>query len=306
MKVDVVIPNYNGASLIEKNLRSVIVALEPFHGSQIIIVDDFSIDADYRNLEAVVSAHKNITLLRNHKNLGFSSTVNRGVKESNADLVVLLNSDVSPERNFLKDIEKDFKEEVNLFGIGCMDKSIEGEKVILRGRGRAFWRRGFLMHAKGEPDREDTFWISGGSSIIRREIYIALGGFDELYNPFYWEDIDLSYRAQKSGYHIKFDLKRVVEHRHEEGAIKKNYKSHEIKKIAYRNQLIFVWKNITDIKLLISNFIFLPYHLFKSIINRDWAFLQGFILAVLLLPAIINKRLSQARIYTKHDSDLIK
>ncbi len=306
MKVDVVIPNYNGANLIEKNLKSVISALEPFHGSQIIIVDDFSNHDDYVKLEAVTALHKNITLLRNHKNLGFSSSVNRGVKESSADLVVLLNSDVSPERNFLKDIEKDFKEEVNLFGIGCMDRSVEGGKVILRGRGRAFWKRGFLMHAKGEPDREDTFWISGGSSIIRREVFIDLGGFDELYNPFYWEDIDLSYRAQKSGYHIKFDSSRVVEHRHEEGAIKKNYNNHEIKKIAYRNQLIFVWKNITDLNLLLSNYIFLPYHLFKSVLNRDGAFILGFILAVLLLPAIINKRLNQARIYTKHDSDLIK
>ncbi|PJE58197.1 MAG: glycosyltransferase family 2 protein, partial [Candidatus Portnoybacteria bacterium CG10_big_fil_rev_8_21_14_0_10_36_7] len=43
----------------------------------------------------------------------------------------------------------------------------------------------------------------------------SLNGFDELYSPFYWEDIDLSYRAWKTGYTVLFDPQVLVEHHHE-------------------------------------------------------------------------------------------
>ena len=46
-------------------------------------------------------------------------------------------------------------------------------------------------------------------------MWLKLGGMDTLYSPFYWEDIDLSYRAWKSGYQILYDPNIIVEHHHE-------------------------------------------------------------------------------------------
>ncbi len=310
MKIDVVIPNYNGFNLIEKNLPILIKYISKYNVGQIVITDDFSKEEDFNALNIFVEKIKKthpikLRLLRNKKNLGFSSNVNNGVSACNSDLVFLLNTDIVVEENFLDDAIKHFVKNEELFGVGLMDKSIEEEKVILRGRGVARWSRGFLVHSRGEVDKKDTFWISGGSSLIRRKIFEEIGGFDPLYNPFYWEDIDLSYRAQKSGYNILFEPKSVVEHHHDKGAIKKHYKNNQIKKIAYRNQFTFIWKNITDSNLIISHTLWLPYHFAHAIINFDTAFFIGFFYAVVRIPAIIQKRKKQKKQYRKKDSELL-
>lgn len=307
MSIDVVIPNYNGLELLKENLPNVIEEIEKYKGS-IIIVDDGSEHDEFEELEAFIKnlANKSIVLLRNERNLGFSSTVNRGVNNSNADFVVLLNTDVIPENNFLEVALKDLQSEENLFGVGFMDKSIEDGGTALRGRGLASWEKGFLVHRRGEVDKTDTFWISGGSSIIRRELFVKLGGLDTLYDPFYWEDIDLSYRAQKSGYKIKFEPKSIVVHKHSEGSIKKYFSDAQVKIIAYRNQFIFVWKNITDTNFIVSHLLWLPYHILMSVLRFDISMLLGLILALVRLPVIIGKRLEQKKFYKIGDSDIIK
>ncbi len=307
MTVDVVIPNYNGLKLLEENLPRVIESVKGYKGS-IIIVDDCSQESEFEALRDFVEKleSKNIILLRNEKNLGFSSTVNRGVKESDATIVILLNTDVVPEEKFLDPIIKDFKEDQNLFGVGCMDKSIEGDKIVLRGRGMASFQRGLLLHWRGDTDKTDTFWISGGSSAVRREFFEKLKGFDTLFNPFYWEDIDLSYRARKSGFNIKFEPASVVEHRHTEGSIKKHYSDFQIKTIAYRNQFIFVWKNITDVGFIVSALMWFPYHMLSSLLKFDIPMLLGMILAAIRLPDIIRKRFEQEKLCKLRDSDLLQ
>ena len=88
-------------------------------------------------------------------------------------------------------------------------------------------------------------------------------------NPFYWEDIDLSYRAQKAGFIVLFEKESIVTHRHEEGAIKRYHTSKKVRVITYRNQFIFAWTNMSDLPLILSHFLWLPYHLLRSILIRE-------------------------------------
>lgn len=311
MKIDIVIPNYNGADLIKKNLPELIQSVKVYDIGKIIISDDCSAVSDFKKLTEFIDEIKKdsnvkIDLIENIRNVGFSSNVNVGVSHADADLILLLNTDVSVKDDFLDAALDDLDLDENLFGVGLMDKSEENGKVVYRGRGLASWKRGFLVHRRGEVDANDTFWISGGSCIFRRSIFNKLGGLDQNYNPFYWEDIDLSYRARKSGYKIMFEPKSSVVHRHTEGSIKRHFKNSVIKKIAYRNQFIFIWKNITDVKLLISHMVWLPYHFAKAIIRRDMPFFTGFISATGKISAIIKKRKSQSKLYTFADSEIIK
>lgn len=291
MKIDFIIPNYNGSNLIEKNLPKVILAHKDFDG-RIIIVDDGSQEDDKQKLRNIIKKtnSKKLTLVEHTKNKGFSSAINTGVNESSAEFVVLLNSDVVPTENFLGVLIEKMEKDDLLFGLGCLDESVEKGKVVRRGRGLGFWRKGMLLHKRGEVGEDDTFWISGGSCILRREIFIKLRGMDELFNPFYWEDIDLSYRARKAGFRIGFCKESIVRHYHDEGAIKKGFSNSKITKIAYRNQFIFVWKNITSRHLLSNHFLTLPINVINAIKGGDSAFIYGLFLAVLKLPAIIKKR----------------
>jgi GT2 family glycosyltransferase len=320
MKISIIIPNYNGENLLKKNLPKVFVAAEYYLDKEeshvdIIIVDDCSGDNSITEIQSFgltsspsrAKSRDNLKLkiIRNEKNLGFSSTVNRGVKEADGEVVILLNTDVRPEKDFLIPLLSHFKDE-RLFAVGCMDKSIENGKIILRGRGLGKWKKGFLIHERGEVNKTDTLWVSGGSAAFKRSIWEKLGGLDELYNPFYWEDIDISYRAIKSGYKIVFEPKSVVIHEHDEGAIKKKYSDFKIKTIAYRNQFIFAWKNLTDLDLYLLSFEFwVYYHLVKAFIRRDWSFFLGFFKAYVLLPKIFISRFKAKRLFVKSDREVI-
>lgn len=297
MKISIIIPNYNGEELLKKNLPKV---LDAVGDAEIIVVDDASTDG---SLDVLDSFKSKIKIIKNEKNLGFSSTVNRGVKAAEGDIVILLNTDVIPEREFLIPLLTHFNDE-GIFAVGCMDKSIEDGKVVLRGRGVGRWERGFLVHSRGEVDKTNTLWVNGGSGAFRKSIWKKLGGFDELYNPFYWEDIDLSYRAIKSGFKVLFEPKSIVIHEHEKGAIKNKFSSSEVKAIAYRNQFIFVWKNTTDLNLQFLHFFWLPYHFIKVLIEGDMAFFKGFFSAFLLLPKIIISSFNSQRLFLKKDSEI--
>ena len=295
MKISIVIPNYNGELLLQKNLPKVLarVATHKEGEAEVIVVDDCSIDNSMeaiQNLKIKMQNHKSkIKIIRNEKNLGFSSTVNRGVKEADGEIVILLNTDVVPEKDFLKPLLKHF-EDPQVFAVGCMDKSIEDGKTVLRGRGIGTWQRGFFVHARGEVDRPDTLWVNGGSGAFRKSIWDKLGGLDELYNPFYYEDMDISYRALKSGFRLVFEPKSMVVHEHEKGAIKKKYSASQVKTIAYRNQFIFAWKNAAFFTLL-SHILWLPYHFVKALLRIDFSFFLGFITAFIRLPKVIQARI---------------
>jgi len=111
MNISIIIPNFNGASALKANIPSVISALlhciklKKIKG-EIILVDDGSIDDSVAVIETIQEANKDLSikLIKQEKNLGFSSTVNKGVIESKYDIVVLLNTDVKPEIDFFDSI----------------------------------------------------------------------------------------------------------------------------------------------------------------------------------------------------------
>jgi GT2 family glycosyltransferase len=293
MKISVVIPNYNGENLLRQNLPKVIAAIKNHDGEkEIIVTDDVSIDQSKEVVNEIKKEYKDfkITFLEASKNRGFSSNVNGAVHRATGEIIILLNTDVSPNEDFLKPLLKNFKDK-KVFAVGCLERSIESDgNVVLRGRGVGSWKRGFLIHQRGEVNNENTLWVSGGSGAFRKEIWDKLRGFNSLYDPFYWEDIDLSYRALKSGYKVLFEPDSVVKHEHEKGAIKSRYSSSEVKEIAYRNQFIFTWLNLTDGRLLFLHCAFIPYHLIKTLLKRDFLFVSGFFRAFILFPKILKCR----------------
>lgn len=281
--LSIIIPNWNGKTMLEKHLP---VVLKHADKAEIIVVDDFSTDNSVSYIE---TEFPSIILIKKKKQEGFSSAINAGVKHSSRSLLLLLNSDIEPEPNFLETVFPLFNDK-SLFAVGLNDKSIEGKEIVMRGRGIAFFKRGFYIHMRGEINQSDTAWVSGGSGVFRKDIWEKLGGLDELFNPFYWEDIDLSYRALKSGYTIRFEPKAIVIHYHDKGAIKTNFSSTYIRRIAFRNQLIFIWKNISDRRLLLQHCYWLPYTLFHALIHGNVQLVLGFLLALKNIDRIIKKR----------------
>ncbi len=236
-RVSIVIPNYNGEELMAKHLPAVIEAWKNLKNSilEVIVVDDASSD---RSVKLLKKFFPEVRLYCHKVNRGFSSTVNTGVRYAKGDLVCLLNTDVSPKREFLVSVLPHFKVH-NVFAVSLHEEGF--------GYGVGVFRDGYIMHDPGKESEKviDTFWASGGSAAFDRKKWWQLSGLDEKnLSPFYWEDIDISYRAQKRGWRILWEPKAIVVHQHEgtTSKLSKTYKD----RIWERNQLVVIWKNITS------------------------------------------------------------
>ncbi len=313
MNISIVIPNYNGEKILKKNLPHVLESVKDYKEGkvEIIIPNDPSTDKSTEVIEAFIKSIKEKHIVgKTINNLkreeaGFSKNVNRGVQLASGDILILFNSDVRPYKEFLAPLLAHFSDD-KVFAVGCLDESIEEGKSVPRGRAIGWWQRGFLQHKAADVSAGQSLWASGGSSAFNKKIWDKLGGLDNLFNPFYWEDIDLSYRAWKSGYKIVFEPRSIVVHEHEEGAIKTKFKPKHIQKIAYRNQYFFIWKNITDRGLLLSHILWMPYHLLKAVLRRDLVFIQGFFLALAQMDRVKDSRYRAKKLFVRTDRSILK
>lgn len=295
--VSIVLPNWNGAHLLRKHLPHVLAAAP---GAQVIVADDASTDG---SLTLLRERFPGVKVVGGKTQKGFAGNVNRGVARAKGEIVVLLNTDVRPKKDFLKPLLEHFKNP-DVFGVGCLEESHDPGGIVLRGRGVARWQQGFFIHERGDVAKPGTAWVSGGSAAFRRSFWNVLGGMDELFNPFYWEDIDLSYRALKAGYRIVFEPASVVGHFHEEGKIKSEFTPAQVKRIAYRNQFLFIWKNLSDPFIWAAHCFWTPIRLIQSAVRGDGAMAFGYVSALLRLPLVLAKRTVQSRSWVLPDKKL--
>lgn len=276
--ISVIIPTYKKTDLLIENLKWNLKFLD---SCEIIIINDDpkeSIQNELSNLP--------VELIENKKNLGFAGAVNVGIEKAKRDYILLLNNDVRLEQLLTKKNLEPFTENEHLFAIGFAQKEKEG--VV--GRNRIFFKRGLFLHEKKNSlESGKTAWAEGGAALMKKKVLLELRGFDTLFNPFYWEDIDLSYRAWKLGYTVLFNATFVVEHHHE-STIASYYKKKNIEEIAYAHQFIFTWKNIDDKRLLFSHVIWLPYHFLSFGIKGIWTFHKGFFQALKSIGTIREKK----------------
>ena len=281
MKTAAVIPNWNGEELLRKNLPSVFKA----GFDEVVVVDDCSTDKSVEEIKnsklKMQNSNLKLKILENEENLGFARTVNRGVEATRADIVFLLNTDVTPAGDIIKPVLEHFRDP-EVFGVSLNE-------------GKYGWARpkiesGFLGHEPGERTnrKHATFWVSGGSGAFRKSMWDKLGGLDTIYSPFYWEDVDLSFRALKQGWKLVWEPEARVEHEHEATINKRYFSERYLNYIKERNQLIFLWKNIEAVWLF-------KYHLvgvLRRLVSAPGYFVP-LLLALVKLPYILQRRLGQ-------------
>lgn len=260
MDVSVIVTCWNGRELLEENLPFLVKASKNSDNRirEIIVVDDASIDdsVEFVNKFKVLTAVGGIPseggksskfkVIKHKKNLGYSAVCNTGVKEAREGLVVILNLDVIPSDDFLKPALPHFEDD-KVFSVTFNEGKF--------GPGKLGWKNGFLEIEPTEISQSTcpTDWPNGGSSIFRKRIWEEIGGMDEIFLPFYFEDIDLGIRARNKGYKCLWEPKSKVEHKHEATINKENFKEEYINSIKQRNHLLLTWKNLENIELLFSH-----------------------------------------------------
>ncbi len=229
--VSIVIPVYRGASLLHQCLQT-IASNAGDVSFEVIVVNDDPGDADVGALLAVTSG---VRVIVNEQNLGFLESSNVGVAASLGQYVVLLNSDTEPQAGWLDALLDRFARVPAL--------ALAGSRLIypdgrLQEAGGVIFRDGSAMNYGNGADPEDpryTFarpvdYCSAAAVMVRRDVWNELGGFDPVFAPAYYEDVDFCFRARRSGYEVWFEPRARVIH-HEGGShgtdLRKGVKRHQ-------------------------------------------------------------------------------
>jgi GT2 family glycosyltransferase len=239
LNISVVIPNYNGVHLFPETLPPLIRALEE-SGKQfeIIISDDCSTD---NSLAYLKQNFPEISILTSDTNSGFSITINKGIALAKYQLVLLLNSDVKLSDTYFINQFKYFNLP-DTFGV--MGQIIGWEDNIVQDGAKYPKFEGFKLKTSGNyfPDGQSlpaySMYLSGANALVDREKLLQLKGFDELFSPFYMEDVDLSMRAWRVGWKCYFEPEAICRHRTSTSIKSKNKKNY-IRSIYNRNKMYF-------------------------------------------------------------------
>jgi GT2 family glycosyltransferase/glycosyltransferase involved in cell wall biosynthesis len=289
----VVIPNWNGRDLLEKYLPPLILAMRGHPENEIIVVDNGSTDG---SAELVRARFPEVRLLALPENLGFGGGSNAGFRAARNDIVVLLNSDMRVAEDFLAPLLEGFSHP-DVFAVSCQiffsDPARRREETGLT---QGSWSGGMLrVRHREDPSVSrlfPCFYGGGGSCAFDRRKFLELGGFDELFHPFYLEDTDLGYRAWKRGWKVFYQPASHVWHEHR-GTIGKTFSRAHIENVIRRNFVLFAWKNIHEPRRLAGHF----FHAWAGAIaswlggeSLERASLPGLWGAFLRLPAAMRAR----------------
>lgn len=296
--ISVIIPTYNGLELLKKLIPSLLNFVPNLQEDEIIIVDDGSKDGAEDYLREAFPQIKVILL---QENVGFGKACNLGVSRASHDLVLILNNDVSIDSDFLSKALLPFNGpgggDQKLFAVTCRVLKEDGW-LPYHGRNEALFQRGEIAIKPLADEKGSIFFASGVMMAFRKEIFLELGGFDDLYHPFYWEDVDLCYRALKRGYKILYEPDNVIYHKDQtttvfskRGRVALFFAKMYARIIQERNQYLFTWKNVLDRGLIFKHILWIPIHLLLSFRNKDHIFKSiGFVFALMRLKRALTKR----------------
>lgn len=311
--VSIVIPNYNSEQILTKTLVSVVEAAHAYRGkSEIIVVDDASQD---NSIKLIAENFPEIKIVRHETNRGFAEAVHSGIRSSTHQIVILLNSDVRPDRNFIAPLVSWFSHD-DTFSVSPLicDKSGKPQRVswilgkIVRGEIR---KRNWDIENAQELARKGralrSLYASGGSIALRKEMFLELGGFLPLYKPFYSEDRDLGTRAWCRGWQTFFEPESRVVHDHCQGTISRFFPAKRIKIIKRRNRFFYLWLHLSAGKLIFSHFPWIFFRLPLRLLKMDTVYAIALFKALCSLREVIKLRNAlQAEHTTKSLEEIIK
>lgn len=246
IKVAVVILNYNGENLLRQFLPSVI---QHSTSAEIIVADNGSTDQSLNILESEFSTIRTIRL---NENFGFCRGYNETLKQVDADIYILLNSDVEVTAGWIHPMTDLFVRDNHIAAIQPKILSYtHRNKFEYAGAG------GGLIDAFGYPfcrgrlfqrieddfgqynDEHEVFWASGACMAIRSSIYHDHGGLDEDFFA-HMEEIDLCWKIQRTDSKVFYTGKSTVYHL---GAGTLGYQSPRKTFLNFRNNLTMLLKH---------------------------------------------------------------
>jgi GT2 family glycosyltransferase len=289
--LSIVVINWNGRGLLDKFFPTVVEAARSFESSrgeptEIIVADDASSD----DSGSWLRAHwPQVRFESSSAQRGFAPTANRGFQASRFPMVYLVNNDVALAPATLAPLAAHLSDPSVFAATGNAYDYATG---VLRGAGqRGKFRRGFLSvhsrfvvasealesQANVNPNLDPllTLYATGGSSLFDRDKFLALGGFEEMLSPYGWEDVELSLRAWKQGFEVRYEPRSAIWHQFS-STIGSRVPARRVAATYERNRLLAHWLHLDTRGQRAAHALGLTVKLLASPILGDTEYWQAF------------------------------
>lgn len=237
-KIAVVVPNWNGRKIILPCLKSLESQTQ---NSDVIVVDNGSTDG---SAEIIRQNFPSVVLIELDKNYGFAGGVNaalRRVLNNNYQYVALLNNDAVADKEWVGQLKLALDKHPQVGIVASKILDAKGNKIDGTGDMYSIWGTPF-PRGRGETDngqydafdKRKVLAASGGACMYRVALLRKIGLFDERYFAYY-EDVDISLRAQLAGWGVRYNPYAVVWHKGQatSGKIKDFQHYHMLKNYFY-------------------------------------------------------------------------
>lgn len=255
MKTSIIILNYNGQHFLQEFLPSVLQSVDDMDDVEVVVADNASSDESLELLHRKFPEVKTIAFDRNY---GYAKGYNKAIERLDSEYVILLNSDVEVDWLWLKPLQ-DYMDD-NADVAACQPKILSKRRedhFEYAGAAGGFidylgypFCRGRIFNCV-EPDfgqyddTIDVFWASGACLMIRREVFLQVGGLDEDFFA-HMEEIDLCWRLRSRGKRIVCVPSSVIYHVGG-GTLPMNHPKKVY--LNFRNNLLTLYKNLPKDKL---------------------------------------------------------
>ena len=235
--ISAIVPTFRGQARLDRNLGSVVAALQATGRPwEVVIVDDGG--------GGIRWDEPGVRLCTLPANQGYGPAVNQGVREARGEHLLVLNDDVRLEPDCVVRLLRFFPDP-DLFAVvpailsplsRCGD---EGGKA-------GVCTAGLVEIQETESTTvQPTLFAVGCCFLCPRTAWDELGGYDAVYAPFLWEDVDLSFRAWRRGLRVLHAPEAVC--RHEGSATLREQRTlPERDRIHFRNRVLFHLRNLRD------------------------------------------------------------
>jgi GT2 family glycosyltransferase len=255
LKTAVVILNWNGKGFLEKFLPSV---SQNSRGADLWVIDNDSTDD---SVAFIKSEYPSIKIVQNSENGGFAKGYNDGLKHIEADIYVLLNSDVEVTAEWLTPLLSLMEADPTIAACQPKVKAYHNKKNFehagaaggfMDKHGYTFCRGRIFAQTEEDlgqyDDSREIFWATGACMFIRSEDYHRHGGLDEDFFA-HMEEIDLCWRLKNEGRKIWYCSESTVYH---VGGGTLTYSSPRKTFLNFRNNLYTIAKNYRSGNLFIK------------------------------------------------------
>jgi GT2 family glycosyltransferase len=195
----IIVPAYNAAHLLPKCLAALRPALSP--DTDLVVVDDGSTD----DTAATASAF-GARVLRRAAPGGPAAARNHGVAQTAGAILVFVDADVEVAPGAVARAVRTLDDAPELAGVfGSYDAYPSDPGLVSQ-------FRNLLHHWVHQRSRAEAFTFWAGFGALRREAFVAVGGFDERGRTAVIEDVELGYRLSAAGYRLRLDRDLLCTH----------------------------------------------------------------------------------------------